>query len=310
MFLKEWAKSLLGILPKANLQKKGLIMKRNLTRVQKLIISIIIILVFISLIIFYLFKVRKIFSKEYFVNQAIQISDVNQVPVFKIDKILLYSNAGAIDNTESQSLKDIDISQFSDISIYIDNKSYIKELTNENTVKSLRIDNIEILSDEPSGVKSLTYKNPLNYGKFSISEAAQVYNSTDNLIQCAPIDYNIIYKNEENANFETPSFYTDCTNPITLGFLNKNIVTHYSVPDNNNIAFNGNLLRQAGVDLNSLASKVNFRIVITNNNNQEFIYNIKLDIKLEESTGIYENGYIFQEKNAADGKAYNFFHNP
>ena len=228
-------------------------MKRNLTRVQKLIISIIIILVFISLIIFYLFKVRKIFSKEYFVNQAIQISDVNQVPVFKIDKILLYSNAGAIDNTESQSLKDIDISQFSDISIYIDNKSYIKELTNENTVKSLRIDNIEILSDEPSGVKSLTYKNPLNYGKFSISEAAQVYNSTDNLIQCAPIDYNII---------------------------------------------------------NSLASKVNFRIVITNNNNQEFIYNIKLDIKLEESTGIYENGYIFQEKNAADGKAYTFFHNP
>ena len=282
-------------------------MKRNLTKTQKMAIYIGIVVLFFLLLFFYLFKLRGILAKDYFVNQSIHISDANQSPVFRVDKVLVYSSADAIDNTEEQSLKDLDISQFSDIAIYIDNKSYIKELTDENTVKSLRVDNIEIISDQQSGIKSLTYKNPLNYGIFKITDAAQVYTSTDNLIQCAPIDFNIAFKNEENPDYSTPTFYTDCSNAISLSFLNKNIVSHYSVPDNNNVAFNGSLLRQANVDLNSLTSKINFRISLTNNKNQEFIYNVKLDLKFDESSGIFANGYVFQGRDSSDGNENNFF---
>ena len=50
----------------------------------------------------------------------VEISEENENSVFNIQKILVYSSATAVDNSEDQSLKDVSISQFSDISIYID----------------------------------------------------------------------------------------------------------------------------------------------------------------------------------------------
>ena len=282
-------------------------MKRNLTRTQKTIISVIIVIAFICLLIYYGSMLYHKLAEERFVNQSIQISDANQNPVFKIDKILLYNSANAIDNTEEKSLKDIDISQFTDIAIYIDNTSYIKELSQENTVKAVRVDKIELSSDQTSGIKSLTYKSPLDFAKFNISDAANVYTSTDNKIECAPIDYNISYKNEESPDYSTPTFYTDCSNAITLSYLNKNIVSHYSVPDNANISFNGTLLKQANVDLTSLATLISFRVTITNNLNEDFVYNIKLNLSLDEQSGITTNGYSFQGRTSSEGKAFDFF---
>ena len=125
-------------------------MKRKLTRTQKTLLSFLLILIFIALFFYYAFRVYQIFAKDLFVKQSIMISEANQKPVFKVNTVLLFNSANAIDNTAEHSLKDLDISQFSDIAIYIDNKAYIQELTQENTVKSLRIDNIEILSDQQS----------------------------------------------------------------------------------------------------------------------------------------------------------------
>lgn len=125
-------------------------MKRKLTRTQKTLLSFLLILIFIALFFYYAFRVYQIFAKDFFVKQSIMISEANQKPVFKVNTVLLFNSANAIDNTAEHSLKDLDISQFSDIAIYIDNKAYIQELTQENTVKNLRIDNIEILSDQQS----------------------------------------------------------------------------------------------------------------------------------------------------------------
>ena len=282
-------------------------MKRNLTRTQKAVISVIIVIAFISLLIYYGLMLYHKLAEERFVNQSIQISDANQNPVFKIDKILLYNSANAIDNTEEKSLKDIDISQFTDIAIYIDNTSYIKELSQENTVKAVRVDKIELSSDQTSGIKSLTYKSPLDFAKFNISDAANVYTSTDNKIECAPIDYNISYKNEESPDYSNPTFYTDCSNAITLSYLNRNIVSHYSVTDNVNVPFTGALLKQANVDLTSLATLISFRVTITNNLNEDFVYNIKLNLSLDEQSGITTNGYSFQGRTSSEGKAFDFF---
>ena len=64
-------------------------MKRNLTRTQKTILSIVIVVVFIALIIYYGLIIYRSFAKEKFINDAIQISDANQRPVFKIKKLML-----------------------------------------------------------------------------------------------------------------------------------------------------------------------------------------------------------------------------
>lgn len=245
--------------------------------------------------------VYSMFSKNFFVDQAIQISDKNQNPVFKVQKVLLYGSANAVDNSENKDLKNLNISQYTDIAVYIDNKSYITDLTQENTVKEISVSDIQISKDTKSGIKSLTYKSPLNFGKFEITEAAELYSEGDT--KYAPIKYNVLYQNQNDINYDNPTFFTDCSNPITLSYLNKDIVTHYSLPDNSNVSFNGSLLRQANVDLSSLATTLSFNINIKNNLNESFIYNIKINLSF--GNDIY-NGYVFQGREAS-GSAYNFF---
>lgn len=282
-------------------------MKRNLTKKQKLFFSIAIIVIFIALVCYFISVIINNISKNNFIKQAVEISSANESPVFKIDKILLFSSAHAEDNTEEKSLKDLNISQYTDISIKIDNKSYISELTQENTVKALRIEDIELTSNQSTGIKSLTYKNPYKLGTYGTTDASEGYDSTDTTIKCAPIDFEIINTNNEQIDFDKPNFFTDCSNIICLGYINKDIVTHYSLPDNNNISDTGILLNQTHVDLKSLATNINFKIVIKNNLDENFEYNVKLNLNLDENSGITTTGYSFQGRSGSESNANNFF---
>lgn len=273
----------------------------RMSKTKKTILAIILILVFLLLLLYYIFWIYSTISKNFFVDQAIEISDKNQKPVFKIQKIMLYSSAGAIDNSQDKSLKDLDISQFTDIAIYIDNTSYVTDLTQENTVKSIYISDISISKDNNIGIKSLTYKNPLNFAKFEITDAAKEYTAEDT--KYAPINYNVLYDNQTKADYIDPTFYTDCSDPITLTYINKDVSTHYSLPDNSNVTFNGALLKQANVSLNDLATDLSFNVNIINNQNESFIYNIKLNLKY--TSDIYA-GYMFQGKTTT-GNEFNFF---
>ena len=71
---------------------------------------------------------------------------------------MLYSSANAVDNSENQSLNNMSISQFSDISLYIDNSKISSDLTDENTIKELYIDNIYLSTQSENGTKILNYK--------------------------------------------------------------------------------------------------------------------------------------------------------
>ncbi len=265
----------------------------------KLAFAILIILLFVVFLLYYNFILINSFAKNKFANEMVEISDENENSVFNIQKILLYSNATAVDNSEDQSLSNVNISQYSDISIYIDNTSYITDLTNENTVKELYIDNIVMKSNSDKGTKILNYKNPLNLGKFK-----EIETPTNNRI-----DFNIINTNSENENhdYSSPTFYTDCSNPITLGYINKDLLTNYSVADGSNtISFNGKVLKEANVDLNDINYTVNFKIHITNNLNQKFVYDMSLDVNLDDSNGGIYNGYVYRGKTTS-GKEYRFF---
>ena len=110
----------------------------------KLAFAILIILAIILLILYYNFIFADVFARNNFANQMVEIAEENESPIFSIQRILLYNSANAVDNSEDQSLSNMSISQFTDISIYIDNSQTVADLTDENTIKELYIDNISI----------------------------------------------------------------------------------------------------------------------------------------------------------------------
>ena len=267
----------------------------------KLAFAILIILVFVVFLLYYHFVLSNAISKSQFANEMIEISDKNEDSIFNIQKILLYSSATAIDNSENNSLQNMAISQYSDISIYIDNLSHVSELTDENTVKELYIDNIVINSSSDRGTKILNYKNPLNFGKYKYIE----------LPSNNRIDFNIVNTNSENENndYSNPTFYTDCSNPITLGYLNKAILTNYSVSsEESSVSFNGKVLKEANIAIDDINYVLNFRINIVNNLNQKFSYNMKLSVNLDGDNGGIYNGYVYRGKNTS-GNEYRFVRN-
>ena len=265
----------------------------------KLAFVILIILTLVLLLLYYNFVFSKTFAKNKFANEMIEISDENENPIFTIQKILLYSSANAIDHSENQSLKDMSICQFTDLSIYIDNRQSVSELTEENTVKELYIDNINMTSNSDKGSKLLNYKNPLSFGKYKELEESQ--NNR--------IDFKIINTNQENENnnYDEPTFYTDCSNPITLGYLNNDILTNYSVSaDSKTVSFNGKVLKEANINLDDINYTLNFTIHIVNKQNQKFAYNMKLDVNLNDDNGGIYNGYVYKGKTTS-GDEYRFF---
>ncbi len=268
-------------------------------RNERLVFTILIIALFFVFLLYYNLIFSKVFAKNSFANEMIQIADENEKSIFNIQKILLYSNANAIDNSDNQSLQNMSLCQYTDISIFIDNTSTISDLTNENTINQLYIDNIVISSDANIGTKVLNYKNPLDFGKYkSIKEP-------DN----NRIDFNIVNTNSQNESndYSKPTFFTDCSNPISLGYLNKDIITNYSVSkDSSSVSFNGKVLEEAKVNLEDINYTLSFQIHIINNLNQKFLYNMKLNVTLDDENGGIYNGYVYRGKNTS-GDEYRFF---
>lgn len=239
-------------------------------------------------------------GKKRYSNDAENFVNANKDPVFKVKQITLISSAYAVDNSGG-NLKDIDISQFTDISIDIDNTGKSSDITAENTINEMYITNIKksTMSD-PQGKKlKFNYKNPYNNGKF-----VDIDNYKNDGILFKVFRNNSEY---ENANFEQPSFYTDCSNPISLGYVNKNFLTGCEVnSDNGSISFDGTILKSAGTDLKSIEPTLGFSINIVNNQNEKFICNLdlKIDISSNADEEIY-TGYVVRVINTDDEK-YNF----
>lgn len=274
-------------------------MKKFKIKNERLVFTVLIITLFIVFLLYYNLVFSVVLARNSFANDMIEISDENENSIFSIQKVLLYSSADAVDLSKDQSLKDLNIHQYTDISIYLDNTNISSELTDENTVKELYIDNIVATSMADRGTKILNYKNPLNFGKFKMIEEPENHR----------IDFNIVNTNSENEtnDYDKPTFYTDCSNPISLGYLNKEVVTNYAVSqDTNAVSFNGKILKQANVAIDELNYTLSFKIHVVNNLNQKFVYQMKLDVGLDDTNGGIYNGYVFRGKNTT-GNEYRFF---
>lgn len=213
-------------------------------------------------------------------------SEANEETIFAIDSILFYSSANAISNSETQKdYWNLNVYQYTDMSIKINNHVYSDKLTASNLVTQLYIDNVKFSTKPILGTPGIFYKNPTSLGK-------PIVDDLDNKIS-ERLDFTV---NSENStvDYTKPSFYTDCSNPITLSYVNSSVDSSLLIKNSSStVTFDGSLLQKSGTKLNNIAATVDFTIHIINANDDEFVCNVSLPIPLnDEQKSIYDGHYI------------------
>lgn len=244
--------------------------------------------------IFYSFLIFITFFTIYVIINPQYKNDLNQKndSPFKISKMIFYS--GIIPNCTSFSNTDdwnLEISQYTDIAIYIDNSS--KQLSENNTINSLYIDNISYTQKPNKGSPNLYYQNPLNFATSTIYSDYIIDNH---------LSYNILnFDNTDNFNYYfTPNFFTDCSNPIVLKYVNSEILQNYTFSNKNNLVFDGSILKDSNIYLKDLNSQISFTINIVSNSQKLYKYDASINIPISNSemTLFDSNIYLEQELNS------------
>ena len=258
-----------------------------------ILIGLCVVLAIITII--YIFILVRNIKNNMYISQLMNLADKTESTDFAVRKIYLASSANAVDESIEKKMNNLSIYQYTDMVIYIDNFKSEKGLTNENTIKELYIDNISLLADNSEiGYQSLNYTNLLKVGN---REAIKDFSKQER------IDFNIVRTNEENenANYEQPTFYADCSNPITLKYINK-FLNSYSLKNDEVVSFDGSILKTAGIKTEDIRCKVIFKINIVNNEDEYSSCWINIPLPLSD---IYQGTTI--KSTTASGEQYNFF---
>ena len=253
-------------------------------------------IIFLLVIFFYIYYrfIFVIFRNKKRLEDDIIISENIKNSPFSVSKLIVYSSGyGENQNTNFQKNNWIlNISQYSDIAIYINHVG--EELNASNTVKKLSLENIR-LSSPRLGSPSLYYLDSLNFGTSNFNENYKIVDS---------IEFTVL--NDENKNNDiqsnTPVFFTDCSNPITLKYVNSSIKENYTVTSNEPIFFDGRLLQMADIPLNDLETNLQFSIHLVNHENKDFYYDISIPIDLEDEEKSVYDGNILIEKEFENSK--------
>lgn len=220
-------------------------------------------------------------NNNLFAKNSIKYAEENENPIFKLEKILVYSDANIEDLSSNSDLSNINISQFTDFAIYIDNKSKYNNLTAENTINNVYIDNIS-LTPTSIGEQKVYFKNIKNFCKYE-----KIVDGVNK------IEYKTIHKNNEKTDENV--FFTDASEPLILSYVNENIIKDIDVSTSNEkLTLDGSMLKYLNVNLNDLKYKISFKINIENNLGEKFACDCSLNINLESSEGGIYTGYIMQ----------------
>ena len=257
------------------------------------------ILIFIVLISIFLFNtIRNYSSKHVDTKDEPVLSLTTDSNIFNVSSIQIYSSANALNNSETQKdYWDLNLFQFSDLAITIDNHVSIDGLTQKNTVKDLYIDNISYPSMPDKGHPVFYYKEPDFLGIGVINE--------ENLINDR-LDFNVISSNKNDV--KEPTFYADCSNPILFSSVNQDIVSNFVIRNTNSaVTFDGNLLLDANILLSNIEYSISFSIHIINELDEEYICNLEIPIKLSDDNDIntiYDGSYHIVMTNLPTSKFY------
>ncbi len=258
--------------------------KRKKVNINKQIIFLII--VFIAIIILCLL-INLIYTKHKaktnFESDLLSSNDYSDT--FSIDKIVLYSSANASSNETTRNLWNINVYQFTDIAIYLNNNSS-SFLSSKNTIKELYIDNIEYSPSPEKGTPELYYKAIDNFGIPTLKD--------ENLVQ-DKLDFKII-NSKDTLDTNTAIFYETCQTPITLQFVNKDIKANAIIPNTGEaLVFDGSLLSKTNIALNNIKTSISFNINLTNNLDEKYVYNVNFEIPLEDNEHSIYEGNIKKE---------------
>lgn len=261
-----------------NIRKRKRIISRNINTKSLKLLTLLIVFLVITIFI-YIFFLRNTLINKNFTEENLDFSILNENIPFSLRKIILFSSVTATGNNVNHSVLSLDISQYCDIGIYINNND------NENTcIKSLYIDNIVISSPE-LGTPCLYKKVVSDLGKCSFVE--------DSIINDR-FDFNVISKDSQ-INYTNYEIFNDASTPISLGFYNKNIKENF-LTDNTEILYNGTLLKDALISTNSLNCNISFTINIITTSDEQYLCNINFDVPLEENgESLYDIGHITKE---------------
>lgn len=221
-----------------------------------------------------------------------EIYEENKTAMFNVSKIQYYSDVNAVSNrtTYQNPEWNLNVYQYTDIALYIER---LDDFSSENYIKSLNISDIKI-SDSKKGTQKLYYLNPLAYGNGDILNI-----NSENEIK-GILEYNIMnYENEDNdVKYSIPIFFEDCSNPITLRYVNNDILSNYVIGADEQISFNGSLLKRANILLEDIKADISLKINIITQNNETHSVDINIEIPLESTNKqIYDGPINIQKEN-------------
>ena len=280
--------------------------KRNHNVKRRLIISTILMIILIVILSYIISTIR---INQKFADDVNEFYKLNSKTIFSIDKMYMYSSANAIENKETRPVWNLNLYQYTDIAIYINNRSKDK-LDYENSIKEIYIDNIKY-GEVKKGEQSLFFKDVREFGKsiFSdveLEEGVENINTNEYVVKNVEnkkikdkLEYQVL--NDGDADYSKPQIYADCSNPITLEYVNNNIKTNEILSDiTSDVKYDGNLLRKCGVILSDIECTITFNITIINFYNQKFVANVYVEIPLEDTiTGetIYDGKFVKRLEN-------------
>lgn len=230
------------------------------------------------------------------------ISNMETTALLSVDKVVCYSSAYGINNSESQARWNLNLSQYTDIAIYLNVQTNITNMfidnisfTNSNT-GNLNLSHISVEDFGKSPILSLelpkasedivsNIDNDLDSNNINdISETTSTTNNVTNTI----INY--------NAEMETPEkINLDLILPITLRYSNNNLKENCLISDiETPLSFDGSILKRGKVTISSLKNTISFNLHVINSSNQEFVYPISIPINLENTENgesIYNGSY-------------------
>lgn len=274
-------------------------------KIDPKIFTLILLILFIFITIFFTFCYE---SKT--LEQA-KLQNNKENNIFSLNKIYCCSSASATNNNENNAMWDLNVSQYTDIALYLkintatsdllfedyftensnNDKIYISKHTDKNTISQIYIDNIKF-SNNDSGILSLTYIPFLNIGT---TPNFDITTEQSDKICFNIIDNGASLLNEENIILD-PTVDKNLIVPISLRYLNYNLKANQIVSNiKEDLIFDGSILKRASVPLYSIKNDVSFTIHIINKLNEEYFYDVNLQIPLQNkknSKNIYDGKYI------------------
>ena len=110
------------------------------------------------------------------------------------------------------------------------------------------------------------------------------------------IHYNVIHTNDEKETTESKiTFFTDCSEPLILSYVNEDVVYEADVSGlGQKLSLNGSILKALNIGLDSLNYKISFRINIENNLGDRYACTCAVNVVLDSGTSSIYSGNVMQ----------------